>query len=127
MASARGTAPLERVRAVCLRFPETEERLSHGEPTWFAGGRKVFVMYADHHHDDREAFWAAAPDGAQDALVSDDPSRYFVPPYVGHRGWVGVYLDGPDPDWDRIEEIVEDAFRMVATKTLVARWESQPG
>ena len=85
--------PLTRVRRLCLAFPATEERLSHGEPTWFAGGRKSFVTYADHHHDDREAFWAAAPDGAQEALVAEDPTRYFRPPYVGTRGWVGVYLD----------------------------------
>jgi YjbR len=114
----------DRVRVSCLRFPQTEERLSHGEPTWFAGGKKVFVTYADRHHDDREAFWAAAPEGAQGQLVRDDAGRYFVPPYVGHRGWVGVYLDVPDPDWDRIEDIGEDAFRLVATKRLIAEWES---
>lgn len=118
---------LDRVRASCLRFPQTEERLSHGEPTWFAGGKKVFVMYADRHHDDREGFWAAAPEGAQGQLVRDDPRRYFVPPYVGHRGWVGVYVDVPQPDWDRIEDIVEDAFRVVAIKRLVAEWETAQG
>lgn len=111
---------LERVRALCMAFPKTEERLSHGEPTWFAGGRKSFVTYADHHHDDREAFWAAAPDGAQAAMVSEDPGRYFRPAYVGTRGWVGVYLDVPDVDWDRVEEVVEDAWRCVAGTRLVA-------
>lgn len=113
-------SPLERVRQLCLAFPRTEERLSHGEPTWFAGGRTSFVMYADHHHDDREAFWAAAPDGVQAALVAEDPDRYFRPPYVGMRGWVGVYLDVPDVDWDRVEEVVEDAWRCVAGKRLQA-------
>jgi len=112
--------PLERVRQLCLAFPRTAERLSHGEPTWFAGGRASFVMYADHHHDDREAFWAAAPDGVQAALVADDPERYFRPPYVGMRGWVGVYLDVPDIDWDRVEVVVEDAWRCVAGKRLQA-------
>jgi hypothetical protein len=111
---------VERVRALCLSFPRTEERLSHGEPTWFAGGRKSFVMYADHHHDDREAFWAAAPDGVQAAMVAEDPGRYFRPAYVGTRGWVGVYLDVPDVDWDRVEEVVEDAWRCVAGPRLVA-------
>jgi hypothetical protein len=110
---------LERVRRLCLAFPRTEERLSHGEPTWFAGGRRSFVTYADHHHDEREAFWAAAPDGAQAALVADDPGRYFRPPYVGTRGWVGVWVDVEAPDWERIEEIVEDAWRCVAGKRLV--------
>jgi hypothetical protein len=113
-------SPLERVRQLCLAFPRTAERLSHGEPTWFAGGRASFVMYADHHHDDREAFWAAAPDGVQAALVADDPERYFRPPYVGMRGWVGVYLDVPDIDWDRVEVVVEDAWRCVAGKRLQA-------
>ncbi|HEY7723346.1 MAG TPA: MmcQ/YjbR family DNA-binding protein [Pedococcus sp.] len=113
-------SPLQRVRRLCLAFPGTEERLSHGEPTWFAGGRKSFVMYADHHHDEREALWAAAPEGAQGALVAEEPARYFRPPYVGTRGWVGVYLDVPDVDWPRVEEIIEDAWRCVAGRRLQA-------
>jgi hypothetical protein len=111
---------LDRLRALCLALPETTERLSHGEPTWFVRDKKVFVMFADQHHDDRVGFWCAAPDGAQQALIAEDPGRYFRPPYVGHRGWVGVYLDVPDVDWDRIEDIVEDAYRRIAPKTLVA-------
>ena len=75
--------PLERLRQLCLALPETTERLSHGEPTWFVRGKKTFVMYADHHHDDRLAFWCAAPEGAQDILVTAAPDRFFVPPYVG--------------------------------------------
>src|SRR6476661_3368591 len=77
--------PLERLRQLCLALPETTERLSHGEPTWFVRGKKTFVMYANHHHDDRLGFWCAAPDGAQETLVGADPERFFVPPYVGHR------------------------------------------
>ena len=115
---------LERVRALCRAFPATEERLSHGEPTWFAGGKKSFVMYADHHHDDREGFWAAAPEGVQEALTRADPARYFRPPYVGVRGWVGVYLDVPDVDWPHVEEIIEDAWRCVAPKKLIAAYEA---
>lgn len=115
---------LERVRVLCLAFPATEERLSHGEPTWFAGGKKSFVMYADHHHDDREGFWAAAPEGVQVALTHADPARYFRPPYVGVRGWVGVYLDVPDVDWPHVEEIIEDAWRCVAPKKLIAAFEA---
>ena len=118
-------SPLARVRAFCLGFPGTEERLSHGEPTWFAGGRKVFVMAAQHHHDERVAFWAAAPEGVQGGLVESDPARYFRPPYVGHRGWVGVWLDVPDVHWDRVEEIVEDAWRCVAPKRLVAAFDTR--
>ncbi|WP_239103535.1 MmcQ/YjbR family DNA-binding protein [Microbispora corallina] len=110
---------LERLRARCLALPETTERLSHGEPTWFVRGKKSFVMFADHHHDDRLAFWCAAPPGVQRELVETEPDRFFRPPYVGHRGWLGVYLDVP-LDWDEIGEIVADAFRQVAPKTLAA-------
>jgi hypothetical protein len=77
-------------------------------------------MGADHHHDDRVAFWAAAPEGAQAQLVADDPQRYFRPPYVGTRGWVGVWVDVPDVDWARVEQVVEDAWRCVAPLRLVA-------
>jgi hypothetical protein len=115
--------PLESLRALCLALPETSERLSHGEPTWFVRGKKTFVMYADHHHGDRLAFWCAAPDGLQEALVTSDPERFFVPPYVGHRGWLGVYLDLPaaPPDWDQIAELVVESYRRVAPRGLAAR------
>src|SRR3982751_4274830 len=99
---------ITRVRRLCLALPETTERLSHGEPTWFVRGKRTFVMYADHHHDDRLAFWCAAPPGAQDLLVASDPERFFVPPYVGYRGWIGVRLDVPI-DWDEIAALVADA------------------
>jgi hypothetical protein len=114
-----GKDPLEELRRRCLALPETTERVSHGEPTWFVRGKKTFVTYADHHHDDRLAFWCAAPPGAQEALVGSDPDRFFVPPYVGHRGWIGVRLDVP-VDWDEIADLVTDAYRMVAPKRLVA-------
>ena len=111
--------PVTTLRPICLQFPETTERLSHGEPAWFVRGKKTFVTYADHHHDDRLAFWCAAPPGSQKALVASDPERFFVPPYVGQRGWLGVYLDVP-VDWAEIEEIVEEAYRVVAPKRLIA-------
>ena len=111
---------LERLRALCLALPETTERLSHGEPTWFVRGKKTFVMFTDHHHDDRTGFWCAAPEGAQEALVAADPEHFFRPPYVGHRGWLGVYLD-VDVDWEHFEDLVENAFRQIAPKTLIAR------
>jgi hypothetical protein len=114
---------LERVRTLCLALPEVTERLSHGEPTWFVRDKKTLVMYADHHHDDRLAVWMAAPPGVQEALVAEDPEHFFRPPYVGHRGWLGVYLD-VEVDWDHFEDLVENAFRQVAPKTLVARLEA---
>lgn len=108
--------PLEKLRKLCLALPEVTERLSHGEPTWFIQGKKTFVMYANHHHDDRLAFWCAAPDGAQEVLVARDPGRFFRPPYVG---WLGVYLDVP-VDWDEIADLVTAAYRTVAPKRLAA-------
>lgn len=108
------------MRALCLALPEVTERLSHGEPTWFVRDRRTFVSYADHHHVDRLAFWCAAPPGAQEALVAEDPERYFRPPYVGHRGWLGVYLDVA-VDWAELAELVTDAYRCVAPKALIAR------
>ena len=114
--------PLEKLRKLCLALPETTERLSHGEPTWFVRDKKTFVTYANHHHDDRLAFWCAAPDGAQAALVAAAPERFFIPPYVGYRGWIGVRLDVP-VDWDEIADLVTDAYRVVAPKRLVAELE----
>jgi hypothetical protein len=113
----RPTMPdaVERLRALCLGLPEVTERLSDGEATWFVQGKKTFVTTADHHHDDRAAFWCAAPPGAQHALVGVAPDRYFVPPYVGHRGWLDVPVD-----WDEIADLVTDAYRMVAPRKLVA-------
>ena len=111
---------LDRLRALCLALPEVTERLSHGEPTWFVRDKKTFVTFADHHHDDRLAFWCAAPEGAQESLVAAYPKRFFRPPYVGVRGWLGVYLDVP-VDWDEVAAIVEDAYRCIAPARLVAQ------
>jgi hypothetical protein len=118
-AGSKPRDPLRKLRAICLSYPEVTERLSHGEPTWFIAGKKTFVMFADHHHDDRRAFWCAAPDGAQEALIGAAPARYFRPPYVGVRGWLGVYLDVP-VDWDEIAQVLDDAYRAVAPKKLLA-------
>ncbi len=115
--------PLISLRRLCLALPETTERLSHGEPTWFVRDKKTFVMYADRHHDDKLAFWCPAPPGAQEELVGSEPDRFFRPPYVGHRGWLGVRLD-VDVDWDEIAQIVTDAYRLIAPKSLVAQLET---
>jgi hypothetical protein len=87
------TPPLERVREICLGLPETSERLSHGEPTFFVH-KKVFVMFANNHHNDgRIAVWLPVPSGFQQMLIDSQPEIYFYPPYVGVRGWVGIELD----------------------------------
>jgi hypothetical protein len=110
---------LERLRELCLSLPETSERLSHGAPTFFVRGKRAFLMVlTDHHGDGRSAVWCAAPDGMQGVLTESDPERFFVPPYVGHRGWLGVRLD-QGLSWDEIAGIAEDAYAQVAPSTLV--------
>ena len=118
---ATADAALAEVRRICGELPEVTERLSHGSPTWFVRGKKTIVTFVDDHHGDgRLAIWCAAPPGVQEQLVEQEPERFFRPPYVGHRGWLGVELD-IDPDWDEVAEICADAYRQIAPKTLVAR------
>ena len=118
----------ERLRQICMRLPEVSERLSHGAPTWFVRGKTSFVtLWADGHHENRfPHLWCAAPPGAQQELVAADPARFFRPPYVGHRGWIGVRLDGP-ADWAadgaEITELCTDAYRVVAPARLTAKLE----
>lgn len=113
-------AALERLRAVCLALPEVEERLSHGEPTWFVRGKRTFAMFCDHHHGLRLGFWCPAAEGVQELRVEEDPDTFYRPPYVGVRGWLGVNLDD-DPDWDDVEELVHAAYVKVAPKKLAAQ------
>jgi hypothetical protein len=110
--------PYERIRAICLALPEVLERDSHGEATWFLG-KRVFVTSADRHHDDRRAVWIAAAEGVQETLVEAAPDRFFRPPYVGSRGWLGVYLDVP-VEWGELEARIVDAYRLIAPRRLAA-------
>lgn len=112
---------LAEVRRTALALPEVNERLSHGAPTFFIRDKKTFVMFHDDHHGDGIlAVWCAAPPGVQVELVETEPERFFRPPYVGHRGWLGVRLDR-SPDWDELAGILTEAYRSVAPTTLVAR------
>jgi hypothetical protein len=116
----QATEVLERVRAACLGLPEVTERLSHGSPTWFVRGKTTFVTFVDDHHGDGHlGVWCAAPPGAQDELLASEPGRFYRPPYVGHRGWIGVDL-ALDPDWDEVAGICAEAYRTVAPKRLAA-------
>lgn len=117
--TTRSSAALvDKLRAICMALPEANERVSHGEPTWFAGKGKVFASLDDHHHGAAHlSVWLPMPPGAQAELVASDPARYFRPPYVGPSGWVGVVLD-TKPDWGLVAELVRDAFVHVATKKL---------
>jgi hypothetical protein len=109
------------VRRICLDLPEVTERLSHGSPAWFVRGKKTIAMFVDDHHGDGIlGIWCAAPPGVQAELVAQEPERFFRPPYVGHRGWLGVRLD-VDVDWDETAGILADAYRCVAPKGLVAQ------
>lgn len=112
---------LARVRKVCAALPEVEERPSHGSPAWFVRGKKTLAMFVDDHHGDGIlGIWCAAPPGVQEQMIDEDPAVFFRPPYVGHRGWVGVRLSRTVTDAE-LRSILEDAFRVVAPKTLVAR------
>jgi hypothetical protein len=110
---------VDRIRELCLGLPETNERASHGRPAFFVRDRKSFVMYMDNHHGSGHvALWCAAPEGMQEALVAGSPEYYFRPPYVGHRGWIGVYLD-TGIDGNEVAGVIEDAYLTVAPKSLV--------
>ena len=115
------TDPIARLRAICLALPEANERVSHGEPTWFAGKGKVFATLDNHHHGSEHlAVWLPQPIGVQASLIDADPKRFFRPPYVGASGWVGVVLDGK-PNWGMVAQLIRDAYLHVATRKLVAK------
>ena len=114
------SASIDRVRTACVGLPEVEERPSHSAPSFFVRGKNSFAsIWADGHHDNEfPHLWLAAPPGAQHELVGSEPEHYFVPPYVGHRGWVGVRLDrGISPA--ELAELCQDAYRTVAPASLV--------
>jgi hypothetical protein len=117
----------ERLRVICLALPEVTERPSHGAPTWFVRGKSSFVtLWAGGHHDDQfPHLWCAAPPGAQQELTASDPERFFRPPYVGGRGWIGVRLDR-EVDWAEIAELCQDAYRVIAPARLAAQLDDQP-
>ena len=117
----RDGSPLARVRSLCLALPGTEQRESHGEPCWFAGGKRTFVMAAQEHHDDRDGHLGRPrPKGCRRPWSPLSPSATSVPRTSGTAGWVGVYLDVDDIDWPHVEELVEDGWRGVAPKRLLA-------
>lgn len=116
MSHPLAASALERVRELCLALPETNERPSHGAPTFFIRDKKTFVTFMDNHHGDgRLALWCAAPPGMQDDLVRAQPELFFVPPYVGHRGWLGVRLDQGE-HWETVTAAIREAYRAVAPK-----------
>lgn len=110
-------AAWDRLRDICATLPTTTEKVSHGELAWSVGSgaqARQFATTWDHHHDERNAVVFAAPPGAQDQLVQADAQKYFRPPYVGGRGWVGFYLDRPPVDWDLVELHLREAHAFTA-------------
>ena len=106
---------LTKLRKIIAQWPETDERLSHGNPT-FWGGKKTFANFTDNHHgDDRVAVWIKSDADTQEGLVEANPDVFFIPPYVGPSGWIGVRLDR-DVDWDLVEGLLLDGYRAVAPK-----------
>jgi predicted DNA-binding protein (MmcQ/YjbR family) len=108
--------PIERLRAICLALPEAVEKEAWSDPT-FRVRDKIFAM--EKRGDGRRSVWCKAPPGSQMVLVGADPERFFVPPYVGHKGWVGMRLDA-DPDWDEVATLVRRSYRLIAPKRLAA-------
>ena len=113
---------LHRIRRICTALPETSEKLSHGEPTFFVN-KKVFVMFANNHHNDGHvAVWLPVPSGLQEMLIQTAPEKYFKPPYVGVRGWVGIELDAISDD--ELTAHIREAWRLIAPKKLQALLET---
>ena len=115
-----------RLRAICSALPEVTERASHGSVTFFVRGKRVVAYLTDDHHGDgRLALVCPAPPGVQEELVRTEPDRFYRPPYVGHRGWIGLRLD-VEPDWSEVTSMVKEAFRCVAPAALVRQMDGRP-
>jgi hypothetical protein len=113
------STPVQRLRKICLALPEATEKIAWGELTWRVRG-KLFAQLDDHHHGaEHLAVWLPTPLGEQEAMIFTDPERFFRPPYVGPRGWVGVRIDRR-PNWAQVASLVEQAYRQVAPPRLLA-------
>lgn len=110
---------LEKLREICLALPETTEKIAWGDPTWRVRG-KIFAMQKGNYEGGRPSVWLKAEDGGQAVLVAAKPERFFVPPYVGNKGWVGIYMDGGRIPWALVGELVQDSYRLLAPKRLAA-------
>jgi hypothetical protein len=111
----QGKKPIDRIRTICLALPEAHEKVfgGHTTPT-FRVRDKIFVMTNDRHE-----MWCKAPAGAQQILVGSDPERFFAPPYVGPKGWIGMRLNVKPIDWELVTDLVHDSYRMTAPKRLL--------
>jgi predicted DNA-binding protein (MmcQ/YjbR family) len=108
---------LARLRAICLALPEATEKVAWGDPTFRVGG-KIFAMQKGNYAGGRPSVWLKGGEGAQAMLVESDPRRFFVPPYVGNKGWIGLYLDRSAPDWSMLRDLVLESYRLIAPTRL---------
>jgi hypothetical protein len=107
---------LKRVRQICTALPECTEKLSHGEPTFFVR-KKVFAMFANNHHNDGHiAVWVPVSQGLQPVLIETSPKKFFKPPYVGVRGWIGIDLDQISDE--ELDSYLREAWRLIAPKKI---------
>jgi hypothetical protein len=107
-------AAYDRVRRICLGFPAAEEKLSHGAPSFHVRGKMFLNFVDDHHGDGNIAVWCKSTHEEQRRLVAENPARFYVPPYVGVSGWLGVRVDEKNADWIELQILVEEAWRAVA-------------
>ncbi len=116
---------LRQLHDICMAYPETEEIFegSVGKPVYKVSGR-IFAM--QHPVEGAPSMWFKAPPGVQEAQIATAPDRYFRPPYVGHNGWIGTWLDDDIP-WPEVADLIDDAWRMTAKKSLIARYDAQHG
>jgi predicted DNA-binding protein (MmcQ/YjbR family) len=116
---------LERLRGICLALPDASEKLAWGDPTWRVRDR-IFAMQKGNHEGGRPSLWLKGASGAQEALVGARPSVFFVPPYVGNKGWVGIYLDAASVEWDVVADLIVESWRLIAGPRLSARLPEGP-
>lgn len=112
------TPVLARLRTLCLALPEAEERETWNCQTFRLRGR-IFAMHVPGTAPVEAALWCKAPRGVQQLLVEADPARFFRPPYLGHRGWIGLRLAAP-PDWPEVEALIRRSWSMTAPRRLAA-------
>jgi hypothetical protein len=118
MAKAKSAEQIERVRRICLSLPGAWEKISHGEPTWFVG-KKVFAMFSNnHHHDGHVAVTVPAAIGIQEMLIKKAPKKFYSPPYVGGRGWIGIEVSRVSDK--ELSLHIKEAWRLIAPKKLLA-------
>ena len=118
-----GEKQIERVRRICLALPGTWEKISHGEPTWFVG-KKVFAMFSNNHHNDGHvAVTVPAAIGIQEMLIKKSSKKFYRPPYVGVRGWIGIEVDRVTDK--ELGLHIEEAWRLIAPAKLRAAFDSE--